>query len=292
MIKIMGAALTKPVTLKLGKEGTPHSQVVREPSSSKVQADKASTSLLARQLSESALRSSKREQELSRDELAAYAKKQINNFALDGYTFGKSRHDREQPDTDDPEHLERATQATDYVNQTLNGSRYAKNPFAGLSREQLALIAYDDSGGYTVNERRSAWSESERIKSAWEKGAVTRAQLEISQTGGIAVFLTEVLSFYRGLPKIEQVQECYPGNYEAELLEKIRAQLARANGGAGELAERSLNLYDILASIAVPESDRAEAMGDSSGRKNSRQISAPFSISDAPSSFPDPTLRR
>lgn len=292
MIKIMGAALTKPVTLKLDKEGTPHSQVVKEPSSSKVQADKASTSLLARQLSESALRSSKREQELSRDELAAYAKKQINNFALDGYTFGKSRHDREQPDTDDPEHLERATQATDYVNQTLNGRRYAKNPFAGLSREQLALIAYDDSGGYTVNERRSAWSESERIKSAWEKGAVTRAQLEISQTGGIAVFLTEVLSFYRGLPKIEQVQECYPGNYEAELLEKIRAQLARANGGAGEPAERSLNLYDILASIAVPESERVEAMRESSGRKNSRQISAPFSISDAPSSFPDPTLRR
>lgn len=292
MIKIMGAALTKPVTLKLDKEGTPHSHVVKEPSSSSAQADKASTSLLARQLSESALRSSKREQELSRDELAAYAKKQINNFALDGYTFGKSRHDREQPDTDDPEHLERATQGTDYVNQTLNGSRYAKNPFAGLSREQLALIAYDDSGGYTVNERRSAWSESERIKSAWEKGAVTRAQLEISQTGAIAVFLTEVLSFYRALPKIEQVQECYPGNYEAELLEKIRAQLARANGGAGELAERSLNLYDILASIAVPESDRAEAMGDSSAREDSRQISAPFSISDAPSSFPDPTLRR
>lgn len=292
MIKIMGAALTKPVTLKLNKEDTPHSQVVKEPGSSSVQADKTNTSLLARQLSESALRSSKREQELSRDELAAYAKKQINNFALDGYTFGKSRHDREQPDTDDPEHLERAAQATDYVNQTLNGSRYAKNPFAGLSREQLALIAYDDSGGYTVNERRSAWSESERLKSAWEKGAVTRAQLEISQTGGIAIFLTEVLSFYKGLPKIEQVQECYPGNYEAELLEKICAQLARANGGAGELAERSLNLYDFLASIAVPESERVEAMRESSAREDSRQMSAPFSISDAPSSFPDPTLRR
>lgn len=259
MIQNVGAVLTRSISVKDSKEIVSDSEAVKESSSSKVKVDTANMSLLARQLSESALRSSKREQELSRDELAAYAKKQINDFALDGYTFGKSRHDREQPDTDDPEHLDRSRQATDYVNQTINGSRYAKNPFSGLSRDQLALIAYDDRGGYTINERRAAWSESERIKSEWEKGAVTRAQLESALTGRIPVFLTEVLNFHRGLPKIEQVQECYPGNYEAELLEKIRAQLAKPNGGQEELAERGLNLYDILASIPVLEDEGAEA---------------------------------
>lgn len=253
MIQGIGVAITAPVSVKVDKQTTAGSEVVKEPDSSRAQTANANVSLLARQLSESALRSSKREQELSRDELAAYAKKQINNFALDGYTFGKSRHDVEQPDTDDAEHLTRARQATEYVNQTINGSRYAKNPFAGLPRDQLALIAYDDSGGYTINERRAAWSESERIKSEWEKGAVTRCQLESAQTGKVPVFLTEVLNFYRGLPKIEQVQDCYPGDYEAELLEKIRVELASPGGESNELAERGLNLYDILASIAVSE---------------------------------------
>jgi hypothetical protein len=283
MIQGIGVAITAPVSVKVDKETTAGSEVVKEPDSSRVQTDNANVSLLARQLSESALRSSKREQELSRDELAAYAKKQINNFALDGYTFGKSRHDVEQPDTDDAEHLARAKQATEYVNQTINGSRYAKNPFAGLSRDQLSLIAYDDSGGYTINERRAAWSESERIKSEWEKGAVTRCQLESAQTGRVPVFLTEVLNFYRGLPKIEQVQDCYPGDYEAELLEKIRVELASPGGEPNELAERGLNLYDILASIAVSEKKEAEAISDLSVQKHSAQAPTSASFFDKPS---------
>ncbi len=282
MIQGIGVAITAPVSVKVDKETTADREVVKEPDSSRAQADKAYVSLLARQLSESALRSSKREQELSRDELATYAKKQINNFALDGYTLGKSWHDLEQPGTDDPEHLARARQATEYVNQTINGSRYAKNPFEGLSRDQLALIAYDDRGGYTINERRAAWSESERIKSEWEKGAVTRAQLESAQTGKIPVFLTEVLNFYRGLPKIEQVQDCYPGDYEAELLEKIRVELATPGGESNELAERGLNLYDILASIAVSEKKEAEVKNDLSVQKHSPQAPTLVSVLDKP----------
>lgn len=283
MIQGIGVAITAPVSVKVDKETTANGEVVKEPDSAMIQSGKTNVSLLARQLSESALRSSKREQELSRDELAAYAKKQINNFALDGYTLGKSRHDLEQPGTDDPEHLARARQATEYVNQTTNGSRYAKNPFAGLPRDQLALIAYDDRGGYTINERRAAWSESERIKSEWEKGAVTRAQMESAQTGKIPVFLTEVLNFYRGLPKIEQVQDCYPGDYEAELLEKIRVELASPGGESNELAERGLNLYDILASIAASEKKEAEAISALSVQKHSAQAPTSASVFDKPS---------
>ncbi|MFY1666324.1 hypothetical protein [Pseudomonas sp. Pseu.R1] len=287
MIQSVSAVSVMPVGLAIEKESVPDSEAVNMPESSKEQSDKTSISLLARQLSESALRSSKREQELTRDELAAYAKKQLNDFALDGYSFGKHRHDQELPDTDDPEHLARARQATDYVNQAASGDRYAKNPFAGLSRDQLALIAYDDSGGYTINERHAAWSESHRLKSEWAKGAVTRAQLESAQSGRIPVFLTEVLNFYRGLPKIEQVQDCYPGDYEAELLEKIRLELSRPNDEAPELAKRGLNLYDILASIAMPERKEAEAKREQSVKQHSAQAPASSSVSDKPTAVSD-----
>ncbi|MDH0746519.1 hypothetical protein N5D61_09195 [Pseudomonas sp. GD03842] len=287
MIQGMGAVSEMPVIFIVGKKAVPDGDALNTLSSSRERADKANFSLLARQLGESALRSNKREQELTRDELAAYAKKQINDFALDGYSFGKHRHDQELPDTDDPEHLARARQATDYVNQAASGNRYAQNPFAGLSRDQLALIAYDDSGGYTINERHAAWSESHRLKSEWAEGAVTRAQLESAQTGRIPVFLTEVLSFYRALPKIEQVQDCYPGDYEAELLEKIRVELSRPNDEAPELAKRGLNLYDILASIAMPEKKEAEAKREQSVKQHSVQASAPSSVSDKPTVVSD-----
>lgn len=274
MIQAVSTVSSLPFSLSVEKETVPDIDTASAPGSSKELTDKANVSLLARQLSESALRSNKREQELARDELAAYAKKQLNDFALDGYSSGKSRHDQELPYTDDPEHLARARQATDYVNQTASGSRHAKNPFTGLSRDQLALIAYDDSGCYTINERHAAWSESHRMKSEWAKGAVARAQLESAQTGRIPVFLTQVLNFYRGLPKIEQVQDCYPGDYEAELLEKIRVELARPGREAGEPAERGLNLYDILASLRVPEEKGAEGTRESSVEQYSPQALA------------------
>ena len=283
MIQAVSTVSSIPFSLGVDKEAVPDIDTVSAPGSSKELTDKANLSLLARQLSESALRSNKREQELTRDELAAYAKKQLNDFALDGYSFGKSMHDQELPYTDDPEHLARARQATDYVNQTASGNRHAKNPFAGLSRDQLALIAYDDSGCYTINERHAAWSESHGIKSEWAKGAVARAQLESAQTGRIPVFLTEVLNFYRTLPKIEQVQDCYPGDYEAELLEKIRVELSRPDDETTELAGRGLNLYDILARIMMPEKKEIEAKREHSvhAPASSSVIDNPPLISDA-----------
>lgn len=285
MIQGMGAVL--PVSVKITKDIVSDGEVVKEPNSLNREDDKASMSLLARQLSESALRSGKREQALSRNELAAYEKRQFYDIAAQGYTFGKARHDQELPNTNDPEHLARALQATDYVNQIVTGSSYAKNPFAGLSRDQLALIAYDDSCSYTINERRAALYESHRMKSEWAKGAVTRAQLESAQTGRIPVFLTEVLNFYRGLPKIEQVQDCYPGDYEAELLEKIRVELSRPIDGATELAQRGLNLYDILASIAMSETKEVEAKREQSLKQHPAQAPASSSFSDKPSLVSD-----
>jgi hypothetical protein len=222
------------------------------------QSEVASVSVLGRQLSDSAERASQRELTMSRDELAAYAAKQKSRFLFDGYQAGKARHDLETPQTDDPELLNRARQATEYVNRSRAGDLNAKSPFAGLSRDQLILIAYDDQGGYTINERQAAWRASAQMEYKWAQGAIARAQLESSMTGKAPVFLREVLEYYKGLPMIERVQDRYPWNYEAEMEAKIAEELALPAGGKREPQTHILNLYDILAAMTDPEKKRLE----------------------------------
>lgn len=222
------------------------------------QSEVASVSVLGRQLSDSAERASQRELTMSRDELAAYAAKQKSRFLFDGYQAGKARHDLETPQTDDPELLNRARQATEYVNRSRAGDLNAKSPFAGLSRDQLILIAYDDQGGYTINERQAAWRASAQMEYKWAQGAIARAQLESSMTGKAPVFLREVLEYYKCLPMIERVQDRYPWNYEAEMEAKIAEELALPAGGKREPQTHILNLYDILAAMTDPEKKRLE----------------------------------
>ncbi|MFJ5330835.1 hypothetical protein [Pectobacterium versatile] len=80
------------------------------------------------------------------------------------------------PDSSDPGRLGRAADATKFV----NGS--GKNPFTGLSRDQLALITYDDSGLYTTNERRAAWEESYDQEYVWRKEVIAKAMAQYPES--------------------------------------------------------------------------------------------------------------
>ena len=100
-------------------------------------------SILSRQLSEAATRAETRAGGKSADLL--------DPITGDNYFASKSQHDIEIPTTQDPELLVRARQATGFV----NGSD--SNPFKNLSRDQLHLIAHDEGGSFTINERRAAW---------------------------------------------------------------------------------------------------------------------------------------
>lgn len=227
--------------------------------------DVASVSVLGRQLSDSAERASQRELTMSRDELSAYAAKQKSSFLFEGYATGKARHDLETPQTHDPELLSRARQATEYVNRSSAGDTDAKNPFAGLSRDQLVLIAYDDQGGYTINERQAAWRGSAQMEYKWAQGAIARAQLESNMVGKVPVFMREVLDYYKALPMIEKVQDRYPWNYEAEMEAKIAEELARPAGGEHKPPGHVLNLYDMLAAMTDP-ANKHPTRGDSTFR--------------------------
>ncbi len=176
-------------------------------------------STLARQLAASTSRAEERDRTLTRSELADKAKSILNQTVGDAYYANKARHDSEVPKTGDPELLARAKQATAFVNDAARGGNAIKNPFSGLSREQLSNIIYDDSGTYTVNERHAAWRESYDQEEAWREKVAAKAMAEYNSTGKLTNFFSSVLDHFKELPAIEQAQ--YPQDYASDLGSKI-----------------------------------------------------------------------
>ncbi|MCQ2997858.1 hypothetical protein NLO95_27460 [Pseudomonas syringae] len=210
--------------------------------------DTSSLSSLARQLSEASARAEARDKSLSRKELGEKAGQLTEQLVGSSYDANKARHNAETPDSDDPDRLERAKSATQFV----NGS--GKNPFAGMSREQLSVIAYDESSDFTVNEKKSAWLESYRQERVWRQQVVAQGSAEYSATGKLTDFYTSVLDHYKGLPAIEQSQ--YPSDYETRLQDWIdqdfnyKTNTAEGSTDAQSILEKVLNLEsDIFTSL-------------------------------------------
>lgn len=176
-------------------------------------------STLARQLAASASRAEERDKTLTRSELADKAKSTLNRIVGDSYYASKSIHDSETPNTADSELLSRAKQATAFVNDASRGGHSIKNPFSGLSQEQLSNIVYDESGTYTVNERHAAWRESYDQEEAWREKVAAQAMAEYNSTGKLTNFFKSVLDHFKELPAIEQAQ--YPKDYASDLQSKI-----------------------------------------------------------------------
>lgn len=151
----------------------------------------------------------------------------------------KTKADNEIPDTTDPALLARAKQATAFLNGIIVGSGKGSsteiNPFAGLSPDQLSTITYDQSGTFTVNERRAAAYESAKQESQWRSVVVPKAAAEYNSTGKLTDFFSEVLAHFEGLPKIEQAQ--YPKNYASDLREKIDLDFNYLTGMPGQKKE-------------------------------------------------------
>ncbi|HEY4293926.1 hypothetical protein [Luteibacter sp.] len=173
---------------------------------------RSNVSTMARQLSESASRDAPRDG-MSHKMLSSQAAVIVDHIVGSTYSANKTKHDAEVPETDDPALLERARCATDFVNGK------SSNPFAGMSQDQLALIAYDEGGAFTVNERNAAWSEAYSQEEAWRRDAVQRAMDEYNRTGKLTNFFTEVLNHYERLPAIEKAR--YPENYASQLRKRI-----------------------------------------------------------------------
>ncbi|MGV6396873.1 hypothetical protein ACTUVN_002568 [Pseudomonas caspiana] len=213
--------------------------------------DTATVSTLSRQLGESAVRAEARDKSMTRQQLSEFATKSIAHISPESTSAKKALHDAEVPKTDDPELLERARQATIYVNKAAAQDPTAKNPFAGLTREQAALIAYDDNGPYTANERCAAWRHGNGLEEQWRDLAITRGMQEYNTSGRTVKFTTECLDHYRTLPAIEKAR--YDEGYEGRLQARIKEQ-----GGTEKPSERNLNLYEILAGLQYPDKKKEE----------------------------------
>ncbi|WP_010211297.1 hypothetical protein, partial [Pseudomonas syringae group genomosp. 3] len=130
--------------------------------------DGATFSTLSSQLSSSAARAQARDSSLDLKNLGALAKNISDKVAGNSYYANRKLHDAEIPDTDDPVLLERARQATSFSNGA------GKNPFAGLSQDQLRLVMYGESGDFTINERSAASSENHVQQENWNRAMCKR----------------------------------------------------------------------------------------------------------------------
>lgn len=167
--------------------------------------DGATFSNLARQLNDSAARANSRDALLDSKKLGTLARSVIDKLTDSSYYTNKATHDAEVPDTQDPDLLERARQATRFTNGL------AKNPFAGLSQDALRLIIYDESGDFTLNERKAAYRENYKQQETWNREMCQRYVDEYNETGKSTQTLFMILEHYNALPPIEKAQ--YPANY-------------------------------------------------------------------------------
>jgi len=196
-------------------------------------------SSLARQLSGAAAQAEARDASLTLGQKRNLVDKAQDMLLGASYNANKAAYDKELPASDDPDALDLAKRATQYT----NGS--GKNPFSGLSRDKLAVIAYDESGTFTANERRAAMYEAYDQEYAWRKQVVAEAQAEYNSTGKMTHFFQSVLEHYQSLPALEQSQ--YPNDYAQGLKNLIDQDFNYKTHQAEGKANYSTIINDVLA---------------------------------------------
>jgi hypothetical protein len=171
-------------------------------------------SSLANRLSKAENFSAGANSNLSHDQLGEKVQKNIEriNYPLTGQN--KARMAKDVPEPSDASALASASAASDYVNN-LSGP----NPFAGLSREQLSMIANDESGTFTTNEKYAAYRQAYDEEQVWRSKAVAEAMEEYHGTGKLTDFFKSALEHFNELPSAEQ--SLYPKDYATDLQEKI-----------------------------------------------------------------------
>lgn len=187
---------------------------------------------LARQLAAAAERAALRDSQLSRQDLAKLGMRIKDDLESSVYGLNKPLNDAFVPNTDDPELLARARQATEFVNGR------GQNPFKDLSMEQLALIGYDEEGDFTKNEREAALKEIGHRYSLWTRYIVDKANAEYERTGLRDDAIREMIAYYKAMPAIEEAQY---GNYEIDLNMLIGRKEPPRGDEADSLIETILN---------------------------------------------------
>lgn len=159
----------------------------------------------------------------------------------------------EVPKPPTPERVERAQATNDF----LKGK--GANPFAGLTHEKLAAIQFDDSGAYTVNERRAAFSELATRRTNFWAPVISQAQVSGDSRG----LYEAALSYYDQLTPMERALDHYPPSYKATVAVALKDEEEK-HGGKLDMGANSVFMPQITAYIPPSQSNSADAKNTAS----------------------------
>jgi len=200
--------------------------------------DDASISTLASRLSKAATATAESTAGLTYSTLR---EKVLDNTHTIFYPFegaAKAAAEKEQPEPSDAASAKSASAATAFLNKK------AQNPFEGLSRDQLATISNDESGTFTINERRAAATQAYKEEEVWRTQVTSQGMQEYNQTGKMTNFFKAVLDHFNELPPLEQAT--YPKNYAADLQSKVDLDFNYWNHSPGDAGPTPGSLADIF----------------------------------------------
>lgn len=194
-----------------------------------------SVSSLSQQLNAAQARADMRDSSLDRNALAAKASDIKSQLYDSNYYNNKAKYDVEVPNTNDPVHLERAKQATAYTNGQ------GGNPFKGMAGDQLTLIAYDESGTFTANERRAALDEQWDQLQAWKREVCAEIVRQWDEKhGDISDALKDIMDYFDKLPPIEEAQ------YDSSWRQSLQNNITHFSADNSLLSDNKNNLMDLL----------------------------------------------
>lgn len=201
-------------------------------------ADEVVISTLAGRLSTAATATGAAIEGRDHSALGAWVNDNISSILYPLDAGHKAAAARQLPQPNDAASARSAAAATAFIDDR------GPNPFAGLSREQLATITHDDSGTFTVNERRAAFTQAYDEEQAWRSQVVAQAMQEYNTTGKMTNFFKSALAHFNELPQLEQAQ--YPSNYASDLQDKIKLDFNYFNHAAGDAPATPGSLADML----------------------------------------------
>ncbi|PHV40527.1 hypothetical protein CSQ95_02725 [Janthinobacterium sp. BJB304] len=220
-----------------GKAASDKAQTAQAPVGVGAVAEEVVISTLAGRLSTAATATSTAIEGYDHRSLGAWVNDNISSILYPLDAGHKAAAAQQLPQPNDAASARSAAAATAFIDNK------GPNPFAGLSREQLATITHDDSGTFTVNERRAAYTQAYDEEQAWRSQVVAQAMQEYNTTGKMTNFFKSALAHFNALPQLEQAQ--YPENYASGLQDKIKLDFNYFNHAAGDGAPTPGSLADM-----------------------------------------------
>lgn len=222
-------------------------------SSAAIASDGVSISTFSSRLSKAADHTTARLQGVDNNGLRNQLNADIKKIFYDLDDAHKTAAASAVPEPNDDASAKSASSATAFVD------RKGPNPFAGLSRDQLATIAHDEGGTFTVNERRAAFTQARQEEQAWRAQVVAAGISEYKESGKMTNFFGSVLDHFEGLPDLEKAT--YPENYADDLRAKIKLDFNYINHSPGDAGPTPGSIADVTKTMRSNDLDLFRFLG-------------------------------